>query len=239
MPVQNDDGFSIKPSIPQLFYDVIARIVPGAVIIGLLASAAVGPARSARFIEEWLNKPVEKYPSIVVMVGFGFVLSYTVSILFLGLWNVVSHVLPKPVRSSAWNDEFPMKYDYIKCFDPVAGSRITKLTAEKHMAGILTLGLTLSLLITIIKIVWSWSFDLSVLLFALVLVCGITGSLGAFSHFVERQNYAINNYAQLLDFEAWKKEPAQRIVNSREPQSTAQPENRNKASSNIAGAVRS
>jgi hypothetical protein len=85
MPDQTESGLGAKSWIPQLFYDIIARIVPGAVIIGALALAAAGPEKSGDFVELWLNKPSNSYPSIAVIIIFGFVLSYALAIVLLGL----------------------------------------------------------------------------------------------------------------------------------------------------------
>jgi hypothetical protein len=205
MPGHDETGFTLKPSIPQLFYDIIARIVPGTVIIGVLALTTAGPEQSARIVADWLNKPGERYPSIIVMVVFGFALSYTLAIVLLGLCHVMSKLVPKRLKSVAPDDEYPMKYDFIKSCDPAAGSRITKLTAERHMAGILTFGLSLALLINFLM--W-WSTGDSRVILMLVLILAIVGSVGAFRYFIDRQNQAIKNYCKLHGYEQWKAECA-------------------------------
>jgi hypothetical protein len=202
MPDQDETGFTLKPSIPQLFYDIIARIVPGTVIIGLLALAAAGPEKSARIVADWLNKPGERYPSIIVIVIFGFVLSYTLAIVFLGLCHVMSKLVPKRMKPSSPDEEFPMKYDFIKSRDPAAGSRITKLTAERHMAGILTFGLSLSLIVNFLM----WSTGGSRIALTVVLALAILGSVGAFRYFIDRQNHAIKNYCKLHGYDDWRTE---------------------------------
>jgi len=203
MADQDEQGFSLKPSIPQLFYDIIARIVPGTVFIGVLGLAAAGPEKSAQFVSQWLNKPGEDYPSVVVLVVLGFVVSYTLSVVFLGFYHVISKLLPKRFRPASSHTDFPMKYDFIKNKDRDAGSRITKLTAERHMAGILTLGLGISLLVNVLKMSEA-SPDGSRGTLALVLVAAIVGSVGAFSYFINRQDQAIRNYCKIHDYEGWK-----------------------------------
>jgi hypothetical protein len=221
MSGQDETGFTLKPSIPQLFYDIIARIVPGTVIIGLLALVTAGAEQSVRIVADWLNKPGERYPSMIVMVLFGFALSYTLAIIFLGLCHAMSKLVPKRLKRSPTDCEFPMKYDFIKSRDPAAGSRITKLTAERHMAGILTFGLSLSLLINLLM--W-WSNRDSRLILTLVLILAIVGSVGAFRYFIDRQNHAIENYCKLHGYEQWKAEWALRVKSS---QTDALPEAEN------------
>lgn len=200
MPDQSENGSGVKSWIPQLFYDIIARLVPGAVIIGALALSVAGPERAGRFAGEWLNKPSDSYPSVAVIIVAGFVLSYTLAVILLGLCYLILPPLRrlKILKPAESMDEFAMKYDYIKRHDPVAGSRITKLKAEMHMAGILILGLSLSALINLCKMFAP--FDSSRGFLMVVLVLAIVGSAGAFRHFVDRQKYAVTNCADLLGY---------------------------------------
>ena len=39
---QEKKGSEIASVVPQLFYDIIARIIPGSVVIGAIAIAALG-----------------------------------------------------------------------------------------------------------------------------------------------------------------------------------------------------
>jgi hypothetical protein len=236
MSSQDESGFNLKPSIPQLFYDIIARIVPGTVFIGVLSLAAAGPERSAQFVSHWLNKRGEDYPSIIVMVVFGFVLSYTLSVVFLGFYHVISKLLPKRWKPASSDVEFPMKYDFIKNKDRDAGSRITKLTAERHMAGILTLGLALSLVVNVFKM---WDADGSRGMLALVLLAAIVGSVGAFFYFINRQDHAIQNYCKIHDYAGWKREHTAREVESSNADAPAAVANAENGKREASPAVRS
>ena len=210
----DESGLSAKSWIPQLFYDIIARIVPGAVIIGALALAAAGPQKSGGFVEEWLNKPSTSYPSIVLIIISGFLISYTLAIILLGLCYLTLPLAhrSKMMKSAESNDDFSTKYDFIKRNDPVAGSRITKLMAEIHMAGILIFGLSLSMAINLWKMFIT--FNSSRVLFMMVLVLAIVGSAGAFRYFVDRQDKAVNNCAKLLGYDEWKEKCSQSNVNN-------------------------
>jgi hypothetical protein len=204
MSNQNDTGFTLKPSIPQLFYDIIARIVPGVVIIGVLAVAAAGPEKSVGVIDEWLHKPGELYPSILLLIVSLFAVSYTLAIVFLGLCHVISKKLPKRFKPNSSHNDFPMRYDFIKSRDPDAGSRITKLTAERHMAEILTLGLCVSIFINVVNLLMSSSLSRWMLL--MFLFIAVVGSLGALYYFINRQDCAIENYCDLYGYDDWKAE---------------------------------
>lgn len=200
MPSLHEGGAGIGSWVPQLFYDIIARLVPGAVIIGALALAVAGPEESQNSVQAWLNKPSSSYPSLVVIIGVGFVLSYALGIIFLGLCAPIEWLAFKLVKVKK---DFVLKYDYIKQRDPPAGSRITKLKAEMHMTELLVLGFTLSLLINLLKMGGPSGGSRGLL--AVVLLVAILGSLGALHHFIIRQNRAVENYADLLGYEKWKK----------------------------------
>jgi hypothetical protein len=198
MPSLHEGSTGIGSWVPQLFYDIIARLVPGAVIIGALALAVAGPEKSQGFVQAWLNKPSSDYPSLIVVVGVGFVLSYALGIIFLGLCSPIEWLAFKLVKVEK---DFVLKYDFVKQHDPPAGSRITKLKAEMHMTELLVLGFTFSLLINLFKM---GDPGESRGLLALILLVAIFGSTGALRHFIIRQNRAVENYAQLLGYEEWK-----------------------------------
>lgn len=199
---KHESGSGIGSWVPQLFYDVIARLVPGAIIIGTLAVAAAGPERTKSFVEAWMNKPASNYPSLIIMVSVGFVLAYALAIIFLGLcWPIEG-----PVFRIKFEKDFALRYDFIKQKDPPAGSRITKLKAEMHMTELLALGFSIALIINLVKA--GFAVINSRGLFALVLLVAIAGSIGALRHFLDRQNCAVKNYSNLLGYEEWKRSQA-------------------------------
>ncbi len=200
MPGQQESGTGIGSWVPQLFYDIIARLVPGTVIIGTLAVAIAGPGESKRFFDVWMNKPASSYPSLVIVVGAGFVLSYALGIIFLGLSAPIEALAYRLVKVKS---DFVLRYDFVKQRDPPAGSRITKLKAEMHMTELLILGFSIALVIDLVKIRSSSGGSRGLL--ALVLLIAILGSIGALRHFIVRQNRAVENCSRLLGFEEWKK----------------------------------
>ena len=257
MSDEGHDGSGVSSWVPQLFYDIIARLVPGAVLIGALVLAAAGPAEALAGLRGWLSKPSDSYPSVVLIVGAIFVLSYTLaivlhgfgSLLMLPLELLVSRLYDapnnKPPSGSKPNKDepeqgeplppsrmraklrdifgrlvinpkgdFPMRYDYIKRHDPTAGSRITKLKAEMHMASILIFGFGLSYVINL----WLMrtNLDPKRALLGKIFLIAIAGSAGALFHFVSRQRSAVQNCSCLLGFDEWWREQ-QKVQTQKQP----------------------
>jgi len=197
MADEEKKGAEIASVVPQLFYDIIARIIPGSVVIGTIAIAALGPGKTWESTKIWLNKGSESYPPITVILGVTLALSYTLAILLLGCWSLIFSFAEKRGFTSP-DDDSRKKYDFIKQKDPTIGNRITKLYAEIHMTEILIIGFTLSFGINL----WNWSnppdSSRSFLLVFLPLL--IVGSFGARRHFNSLYHATISNIAELFDF---------------------------------------
>jgi len=188
--------------VPHLFYDVIARLVPGVMIIVSLALAAVGPKESWSTLQAWLDKPSESYPSITIFVGVGLVLSYSLAFVLRGLWSLFALFSDKGVN-------FSVEYDFIKLTNATVGNRITKIRAEISMTRALILGFGLSFLINLWKLVDC--FDGSRMVLGVFLLVAIAGSAGANRHLDSLAKNSMRNYAYLLEYEREKpKEPMDR-----------------------------
>ena len=117
----NDKSGGLGALIPQVFYDVIARLIPGGVTVGVLALSVRGPERFWSSVEAWLGQSSDKHPPVTLIVLSGFAISYTLSIAFLGLWSVGARLLDKASggrlvdEGSLYADEeSSRKYDFIK-----------------------------------------------------------------------------------------------------------------------------
>jgi len=123
--------------IPQLFYDTIARVIPGVVVLVLVeAYGTIGPDQKA------VIKP--EFTSVVEAIGNGAVLvliAYVVGWILSGLtW--FSHE-PKHITTESFSEEPPDSYDqmpslrsqyqWIRLAHTEAGLRIVKLRAEARM----------------------------------------------------------------------------------------------------------
>ncbi len=212
--------------VPQLFFDLIARVIPGAFAIGLFALSMAGPERSWTVIRWWLTTAGSSQPSKTVLFTIGFVLSYVMAIVLWGIWHLlaswtrqcrgVTHVDSETGVANPHQD-FAFLYECIKRRDPSVGSRITKLKAEIHMTNVLMLAGILSLGIDVWKLVHS--FDVARIMMAVVLVVGVAGVASAKRHFVERTDWVIGNAAMLLGCD----EEFRRRAGRAEPQSDGRP----------------
>jgi amino acid transporter len=195
--------------VPQLFFDIIGRFVPGLIAIALILIAAYGPESVWEIIKEWLNKPKKDYPSLLPFLGLGAVLSYGLAIVFWGFWYRLCYVKRKFFKEggvkefepetgiSMPEEDFWYKYDYIKFKDASAGSRITKLKAELHLCGVLILSAICCVILVISKALWSWSIGYYEWFFIIILFAIIYGIDGARRHFVRRLRFEVENCASL------------------------------------------
>ncbi len=178
--------------VPQLFYDIIARLIPGVAVNTLLVFTVLGPKQSWDNVLIWLNKPSASYPSITIFIIVSAVFSYILAIVFSGLWFLSS------LFTNIGDDDFSEKYDFIKLTNSAIGNRISKLRAENSMTKILIVGFSLSLLIDLSKLFCP--LDNSRMIFAVVLLLALAGSVGARAHFSRLLKRAIDNHAKLLGY---------------------------------------
>lgn len=156
--------------VPQIFYDLIARIVPGlALVVGIVIVLLAGNNGS-----ELINRLAIgsiSWASATILIITAFSLSYSIAVLISGLryllfaflFRIPSKILrwKRCVPIVAWlhsldietgirdsDGDFWLKYDHIKKEFPSAGNRITKLKAEIHMSHVLLVGLPLILALT-------------------------------------------------------------------------------------------
>jgi hypothetical protein len=130
--------------IPQLFYDLIGRVIPGVAILMALPlmfeeSAELEDLTALAF-------PDPSIPSLIVSVLVAYLIGALLGALsgfFLfkewrkapdtvtdaGLLNISHGTIKKSFM-----------YDAIQLHDPVAGARLAKLAAEQHMCRVLIIG---------------------------------------------------------------------------------------------------
>jgi hypothetical protein len=168
--------------IPQLFYDFLAKIVPGAILIVASAFVIFGPTNVATFIFN-LN-PSEK--SNLFALGpllLWFLVSYLIGFVLGQLWettigwllkskdyklekqcqekrleehNRILTALGYPILSIKAKDlpPEPVMRDHIRHVDPSNAARLLKVKAEQRFCHVLILGL--SVLVTLhVKYLWS------------------------------------------------------------------------------------
>jgi hypothetical protein len=84
----SNDGKSIASLVPQIFFDLIARLIPGAMIIGVFACVYLGPGEYWQLFVDWFAPSVDngkQFPSITLLFALSIVASYVLSIILWGL----------------------------------------------------------------------------------------------------------------------------------------------------------
>ncbi len=208
--------------VPQFFYDLIARLVPGAIALGSVILAARGPRACWADVSGWMGKP-----SITLLIlGVGMV-AYVIGILSSGFWKLPTYW--KVFRSTVqrdWKDvkgargffvflvrfpfsvfagrgthggEFAKKYDRIKFYSPATGARLSKLSAELSMARTLQFGWSVALGISFVMLYWTKDQWFERTLLACCAFWGILLLESFKVHIEEVQEGALANYSELVD----------------------------------------
>ena len=149
----------INVFIPQLFYDIIGRFIPGFVLLCMSILVVIPYDDISGIIEKI------KLPNSLIAFSF-FLLSYTVGTVLGGIWFWAKHIKSLRSRIRKARKKFPKsfvrnsiftwfkivkykkekkipvayKYDLIQQFLPQAGARMAKLRAEQHFCGVILIG---------------------------------------------------------------------------------------------------
>lgn len=199
--------------IPQLFFDVIARLIPGFVIIWSFYYALLNAQIiNAEFIKKFAPILPDNQLFLFLISSLIF---YVISIIFYGLWSFIVFIACLILsKSFTCNEdivhrflevlkappEFTLRHDYIKLYAPGAGNRITKLKAEIHMSGALTVAFSLCFIICGISYIKEGLWISSSLYLCLLYFFGALGLFFSNRHFSIRLCRAVNSYSELLRF---------------------------------------
>jgi hypothetical protein len=191
--------------IPQVFYDVIARIIPGGLILIILYVINKGGIDKTIISAKSYFSGNDQIPSFLFFC-FWVLLSYCVAII---LWRQIDwyyYFFEKKMfkKKGISADKYvSYLYDYIKTKDSSAGARITKLSAEIHMTEVLSVGIFYGLLYNTIIIICqinaafcSFSFNFWNEIF---LVLFLIGSYSLRKFFQTRITRALHNYFIIYD----------------------------------------
>jgi hypothetical protein len=142
---ESHDGASAFGWIPQLFYDLIGRVIPGAAVLAsgrilLLEPGTVTDLLPAALTQQgpWLAAAygiVSAYLTGTLLGAFGFY-----------IWGKEWKQSPPklhPTEPPKLDDYELLKsyaYDAIQLHDPSAGARLGKLAAERHLCRVLVVG---------------------------------------------------------------------------------------------------
>jgi hypothetical protein len=134
--------------IPQIFFDIIAWLIPGLVVIPVLVLSAVGSTTLSLALNDL---DFEHYPPLTMIIVMALVLSYTISQLLNALWEfLLDWPYNKIVGWFIAASDLDLEYEYRRikhlCLD--AGHIILKVKARKINARILSVGLLTAFAIT-------------------------------------------------------------------------------------------
>jgi len=154
--------------IPQLFYDIIGRIIPGVVLLLCVFMVYYGPENVAQLFTSLVGKKGQVLEVSFYLFLISGILSYIISNIAQGIrvifskiykkrdskkWKQVRDELRSDLEKAADNlglnkkirvEDIPSTgfiYDYIRLRSPNAGARIAKLRAECHMCSVFVTGM--------------------------------------------------------------------------------------------------
>lgn len=144
--------------IPQLFYDLIGRVAPGAAVLLGAALLLINDEKLKSAVDYAVKAPTVP---VTILLSTGFLASYLVGALLGGLafgvaeWKLREGELakiqanpPSPggnildgIKDDVARDaRLSYVYDFIVLRDAAAGARLAKLRAEAHMCRVLVAG---------------------------------------------------------------------------------------------------
>lgn len=194
------DISSLREVVPQLFYDIIGRLVPGMVVILSFVIVYVWPTYTCNSIGPLLSGQI---------LSFGFwtflflaMVSYVVSILLFGLWNVIETFLrnsPTAVNNGEDDPKQPSRsfmYDAIRLKSPDAGARLVKLRAEIHLSQVLLAGWIILAVVNLYLIIRDMSAERAFL--EGVLILSILGAYSFMRYIESRFITNLENHWRIL-----------------------------------------
>ncbi len=208
--------------IPQLFYDVIARIIPGFFVLLILLINIVDADQFITYFQKILFVDQSYHLSSNLLILFGIGISYVFAIVLRAISWTVFHPINKRkgakvdneygtisteiplselalLNSNFKTNEAALRYDFIKLNDTVNGNRITKLKAEEQMSSILFVGSIISSLSNGVLMISDYSQSRLIMLLTTLVIaffCYI-----AMVHFHERMQITIFNCSEFLGFQ--------------------------------------
>lgn len=192
--IQKDSVNSLATLVPQVFYDVIARLIPGGIIILLLYISYFGDIKTVYGnINNFFSTP--NHPSTFILLVFYFFISYSFSIF---LWRQIDWIIPilEKIRLVKVNNYSTIQkydsylYDFIKTRNSSVGARITKLRAEKHLTEVFFIGLIYCLLLNIFEIIVIQNSIRSRIVLLIIILISIISILRARKYFCSRSRVA-------------------------------------------------
>lgn len=125
--------------VPQLFYDLISRVMPGAFLLVAFLFSVLGPAKAKTLLSSWLTTPAESRPSTFLVFLAGVAAAYFAAVFVRGVSysETISRTLLRWPKIPAISELDYRRYYRVKIALPAAGSRLAKHKAEASMATVL------------------------------------------------------------------------------------------------------
>jgi len=137
--------------IPQVFYDLIGRIIPGCLLLMIVCLIFLEPSTLRELFSATTVTTTSGAVTSVstfaisasVLFFTGFVASYMLGALLGGIAEAANPHLWKRKKAQLTNkseNDMSYVYDYIHFHRPDIGARIVKLSAERHMCRVILVG---------------------------------------------------------------------------------------------------
>lgn len=224
--IQKKDG-GLGAWVPQLFYDIIARIIPGFFVLIIILINVLDANQFFTYLKGIMIVDKTHDLSANMLFLLGLCISYILAIVLRAINYLILNPLyrnkgkkfdPETDSDSneiPWSDlgvkdcklctnDLALRYDFIKLRDTVNGNRITKLKAEVQMSGTLFVGLLLAAFINSVMLLLDFSYSRCIVLFTTIFIGGFC--LGAKVYFKDRLRNALYNCSELLGFQKYLQE---------------------------------
>jgi len=198
--------------VPQLSYDIIARFVPGTIVMFSWAVVTEGPTTQDELVKLVTIPEGTSGSSVLLFLS----VAYVVSIVLYGVWmlfdKLIEKLLPrlpkgigdeieKRFREKKLSQDLPetLVYDAIRVEKPAVGARILKLRAEARLAQVLIVGWMIALVLNLLPLIENCSMERR--LFTVALVVGIVGACFFRQRVKEKHVINLKNYRRILEFD--------------------------------------
>ena len=134
--------------VPQIFYDLIGRVAPGAFLLLIGAGLLVEPRVSRQILRS------AAHSSTTLLILLGLLVSYVLATILGAVFGAIKDSEWSATRADSIKAEVPVDsdggkltqgqisymYDAVQLYNPPAGARLAKLRAEDHMCRVLLAG---------------------------------------------------------------------------------------------------
>jgi uncharacterized membrane protein SirB2 len=199
---------NISSLIPQVFFDIIARVVPGFVMLSVYLIIYLHFDKYGEMLKEWFGPSNNKIPSSSPFLFFLLIVaySYALGMLLWGIrygihWGLCRDkkfvVLETGIKldNNLTRDQYRLDYCRIKKYEPMAGTRLTKIKAEIHMTMALTSGFAIACIVSLF--VADITDDAERFLYSMLFLLVAVASEAAGMHFRRHMKKSIENIKEV------------------------------------------